>query len=188
MIIRIALRTLAAIGLVLGTAATGVGVAAAPAPTAPALPGAAPTVAAPRAPASSVTAPAESTPIPAICTQRTRAICASLTERRLRYFENGKEWLSTEVRYGRPGFETPKGTWQITTKSPNAWWSYPYRVYMPWGMKYDDRIGLYIHYSSGFALNPETYVGSHGCIQIGDWETIKRLYQRAPVGTTVHVY
>ncbi len=187
MTIRTALRTVAAVGLAIGAAATGLGTAVATAPAAPAVP-AVPAPAAAALP-DTATEPAESSAqVPAICTQRAHVICASLGERRLRYFENGSEWLSAEVRYGRPGYETPKGTWRVTTKSPNAWWSYPYRVYMPWGMKYDDRIGLYLHYSSGFALNPETYVGSHGCIQIGDWETIKRLYHRAPVGTTVHVY
>lgn len=126
--------------------------------------------------------------LPPICRQSTNVICVSKTDRKLRYLEAGREWLTAEVRFGRPGFETPTGTWTIETKAPNRWWSHPYKVYMPWGMVFDSRIGLYIHYSSGFALNPATYVGSHGCVQLGDWEKTRALYERVPVGTTVHIY
>lgn len=126
--------------------------------------------------------------MPAVCTQQRNIICISQAARTLTYLENGRERLSAQVRFGRPGFETPTGTWKITTKDAAVWWSYPYKVFMPWGMVFDPKVGLYIHYSSGFALNPKTYVGSHGCVQLGDWETARLLYQRAPAGTTVHIY
>ncbi|MBW3084315.1 hypothetical protein KEM60_00502 [Austwickia sp. TVS 96-490-7B] len=126
--------------------------------------------------------------MPAACSQQKNIICVSKAEKTLRYFENGKEQLTAEVRFGRPGHETPTGTWKIETKDPSTWWSYPYKVYMPWGMKFDLTEGLYIHYSSGFALNNQTYIGSHGCVQFGDWEKMRTLYQKAPVGTTLIIY
>lgn len=132
--------------------------------------------------------PAEATELPDVCHQQKTIICVSKAEHRLRYFEAGAEWLSARVAFGRPGYETPTGTWTVATKAPDQWWSYPFKVYMPWGMKFDTGIGLYVHYSSGFAQNPDGYIGSHGCVQLGDWETARRLYQRVPVGTTVHIY
>ncbi|GAB78308.1 Lipoprotein-anchoring transpeptidase ErfK/SrfK [Austwickia chelonae] len=182
MTIRTALRTLAVAGLtvVIGGIGTGASRAAAPELGKHEITSAVGSqAAAPAAPAAE---------LPAICKQKKNIVCASLTDRTLRYFENGEEKLTTPVIYGRPGYETPKGTWQITAKSPDQWWSYPYKVYMPWGMKFDPKIGFYIHYSSGFALNSDTYIGSHGCIQTRDWEATKKLYEQAPVGTTVHVY
>ncbi|WP_162872877.1 L,D-transpeptidase [Austwickia chelonae] len=182
MTIRTALRTLAVAGLTIAISGLGAGSSRAAAPELGQHDVRALSVDRPVAPA----APASE--IPAICKQKKNIVCASLAERTLRYFENGEEQLSTPVIYGRPGYETPKGTWQITAKTPDQWWSYPYKVYMPWGMKFDPKVGLYIHYSSGFALNSDSYVGSHGCIQTRDWEVTKKLYDRAVVGTTVHVY
>lgn len=126
--------------------------------------------------------------LPALCRLQQRIVCVAKNERTLRYLESGTEWLTAEVRFGRVGYETPTGTWSIATKDPSSWWSYPYKVFMPWGMKFDTTDGLYIHYSSGFALNPQGYIGSHGCVQLGDWETARKLYERVPVNTTVHIY
>ena len=125
---------------------------------------------------------------PAACRQQAKIVCVSKATRTLTYLENGREWLSAEVRFGRPGYETPTGTWKVDTKAPDTWWSYPYQVFMPWGMKFDSKQGLYIHYSSGFSLNHDGYIGSHGCVQLGDWETARKLYERVPVGTTVTIY
>ncbi|MCB1252345.1 MAG: L,D-transpeptidase [Austwickia sp.] len=135
--------------------------------------------------AAALAAPSD---LPAICRQQKAIICISKAARTLTYLDSGRDVMTAEVRFGRPGFETPTGTWKVDTKSPESWWSYPYRVYMPWGIKFDSRIGLYIHYSSGFALNPKTYIGSHGCVQIGDWETARTLHERTAVNTTVHIY
>lgn len=126
--------------------------------------------------------------LPAACQQKAHVLCISKSEKRLRYLENGAERLSAEVRFGRVDYETPAGTWRVESKAQSTWWSYPFKVFMPWGMKFDLRDGLYVHYSSGFSLNPTGYIGSHGCVQLGDWETARRLYQQTPVGTTVHIY
>ncbi|QQR99639.1 MAG: L,D-transpeptidase [Austwickia sp.] len=178
-----ALRALAATTLAI--ALGGAGATAAPATPAPAAP--APDVDAARA-AAGTTVDVPAADLPAICRQQKNIVCIDKATRTLSYLENGQEWLSAEVRFGRVGYETPKGTWRVDTKAPDQWWSYPYRVFMPWGMKFDSKQGLYIHYSSGFALNPQTYIGSHGCVQLGDWETARKLYERVPVNTMVHIY
>ena len=125
--------------------------------------------------------------VPAICLQRPHIICASKSEKTLRYFESGALWLSTPVAFGRPGYETPAGLWSVKIKDPNAW-SYPYSAWMPYSLEYDLVRGIYIHYSSTYGSIGPGYIGSHGCINIGSLETARTLFNRVPLGAAVYVY
>lgn len=132
--------------------------------------------------------PAPQPVVPAICTSSPAIVCASITERTLRYYVKGSLDMSVEVRYGRPGYETPRGTWTLTAKDPNAW-SHEFDAWMPWSLQYDLARGIYIHYSYAWAAAGDgPYAGSHGCINIKDWDAAKRLYERVPFGALVHVY
>lgn len=132
--------------------------------------------------------PAPPTPdVPSICLQRATIICASKAEKTLRYFEGGGVWLSTPVAFGRPGYETPGGLYAVQVKDANAW-SYEFNAPMPYSLEYDLGRGIYIHYSSTYAAVGPTYIGSHGCINIGNLATAKTLFNRVAVGTPVYVY
>lgn len=125
--------------------------------------------------------------VPAICLERSHIVCASKGEKTLRYFESGALWLSTLVAFGRPGYETPSGLWSVRVKDANAF-SYEFNTPMPYSLEYDLVRGIYIHYSATYASVGPGYVGSHGCINIGDLSTAKSLFDRVPVGAAVYVY
>lgn len=126
--------------------------------------------------------------VPAVCTSSPAIVCASISERMVRYYVKGSLDMSVEARYGKPGYETPRGTWTLRDKDPNAW-SYEFDAWMPWSLKYDLARGIYIHYSYAWsAAGDGPYAGSHGCINIRDWDAAKRLYERVPLGALVHVY
>lgn len=103
------------------------------------------------------------------------------------YVENGAVWLSTPVAVGRPGYETPTGLYSVRVKDANAW-SHEFDVAMPYSLEYDLARGIYIHYSATFAAVGPTYVGSHGCVNVGDLAAAKALFDRVPVGAAVLVY
>jgi len=126
---------------------------------------------------------------PAVCFQKANIVCASKKEQLIRYFESGSLVMTIPARYGRPGYDTPTGTWTVKIKDPNAI-SYAFdNASMPYSLEYDLERGIYIHYSYAWAAAGDgPYVGSHGCINIKDWNAIKTLFYRAPIGTTVHVY
>lgn len=125
--------------------------------------------------------------VPAVCLQRPHIVCASKSEKTLRYFESGSLWLSTPVAYGRPGYETPTGLYTVRVKDANAW-SWEFNAPLPYSLEYDLVRGIYIHYSSTYASIGPGYIGSHGCINIGDLTTAKTLFNRVPLGAAVYVY
>lgn len=125
--------------------------------------------------------------VPAICLQRANIVCASKSEKTLRYFERGALWLATPVAFGRPGYETPSGLYTVRVKDANAW-SYEFNAPMPYSLEYDLTRGIYIHYSATYASIGPGYIGSHGCINIGNLATAKTLFNRVPLGAAVYVY
>lgn len=95
--------------------------------------------------------------------------------------------MTVDVRFGKPGYESPSGTWKVEKKTRNAW-SYLFNVTLPFSLEYDLKRGIYIHYSQAWAEAGPSYPGSHGCVNIKDWATAEKLFNRVPVGTTVYVY
>lgn len=152
-------------------------------PSPPPPPAPEPEPAPPPAPPTPPLAPA----VPAICLQRPNILCASKAEKTLRYFERGALWLATPVAFGRPGYETPSGLYAVRVKDANAW-SKEYDTAMPYSLEYDLARGIYIHYSPTFAAAGPGYIGSHGCVNVGDLEAAKTLFNRVPLGAAVYVY
>lgn len=120
------------------------------------------------------------------CLQGARVICVSVSERTATYFENGKAMTSFDGRPGIPGYETPRGAWQIHFKN---WQTistmFGERFPMPYAMFFKDSAAF--HFSFDFA-NEGFNGGSHGCVNMRDYETMMWLYERVQVGDPVYIY
>lgn len=84
---------------------------------------------------------------------------------------------------------TPRGTFKIYNKSPNAWSSYG--LWMPYWMSFTPtgKMGLHeLPYWPNGRREGESSLGrpaSHGCVRMGRNGEAKALYDWAPVGTPV---
>jgi lipoprotein-anchoring transpeptidase ErfK/SrfK len=81
---------------------------------------------------------------------------------------------------GKPGLQTPSGTFQVFRKERNSW-SLPYRVWLPYASYFNG--GIAFHEYSGVP----SYPASHGCIRIPAPEAAF-VYAFARLGTRVVVY
>lgn len=111
-------------------------------------------------------------------------ICASKTDRRLRYLVDGRAVLSLAARFGAPRTPTREGTFAVLWKDRDHW-SARYESDMPFSLFFTG--GQAIHYSADFAA--VGYAGaSHGCVNLRDRTGAQRLFDLAEVGTRVVVY
>lgn len=104
------------------------------------------------------------------------AIRISLSARTLTLLENGRPVSVYPVGVGRPGHETPPGTYAIAVKRPNPGG--------PFGAMW---LGLSIpHYGIHGTNNPSSIGGyvSKGCIRMHNRDVLA-LAARVPVGTPV---
>lgn len=87
---------------------------------------------------------------------------------------------------------TPRGTFKIYNKSPNAWSSYG--LWMPYWMSFTPtgKMGLHeLPYWPNGRREGETSLGhpaSHGCVRMGRHGEAETLYKWAEVGTPVVIY
>lgn len=129
--------------------------------------------------------------LPKACLSEDKVICIDKTSKLLRFVRDGKVVQTLDVRFGVPGLDTPTGTYRVYYKDryatsgingPNA----P-RAPMPYALFFNGDIA--VHYSPTFAASG--YYpggGSHGCVNVADLEGVSKLFDRAPVGTRVHIY
>jgi peptidoglycan hydrolase-like protein with peptidoglycan-binding domain len=84
-----------------------------------------------------------------------------------------------DVSTGKPGFETPTGSFRVTRKEQRSW-SVPYKVWLPWAS----------YFVGGVAFHEYPDVppsaASHGCVRVPRWDA-QWLYQQTPIGTAVTV-
>lgn len=113
-----------------------------------------------------------------------RVLCIDKTARRLSWVVDGKVIDSYSVRTGRAGLETREGTFHVFRKERNSW-SNLYHVNMPYSMYFSG--GQAVHYSTEFATQGYG-VGSHGCVNMRDWNGIAWLYSQVQIVDTVVVY
>ncbi len=135
-----------------------------------------------------------------------KVIVVNLSQQWLYAYENGQQVFNTAVMTGRPGLETPTGTFHVFAKlSPTTFYSpFPYgsvNWYPPTYINYALEFlsgGFFLHDSwwhtvYGPGTNDWHYDptygwqdGSHGCVAMplasGAW-----LYNWAPIGTTVQI-
>ncbi len=117
-----------------------------------------------------------------------KKIVVELKNQTLSYYQGdykiGKFLISSGVRNS-----TPKGTFKIYNKSPNAWSSYG--LWMPYWMSFTPtgKMGLHeLPYWPDGRREGESSLGhpaSHGCVRMGRNGEAKTLYEWAEVGTPV---
>lgn len=113
-----------------------------------------------------------------------RSICIDKAQRLVRLVEKGEVVLTLDARFGFVGAETREGTFRVQMKSRDHTSSL-YRTWMPFALFFNG--GQAVHYSPYFAR--DGYNGaSHGCVNLRDFDRARWLFDRVPLGTTVHVY
>ena len=84
-----------------------------------------------------------------------------------------------DVSTGKPGFDTPTGSYRVTRKEQRSW-SVPYKVWLPWASYFVG--GVAFHEYPEVPPTP----ASHGCVRVPRWDA-QWLYQQTPIGTPVTV-
>lgn len=134
-----------------------------------------------------------STPNPLAKTFR---LVVDLSDRQLNLYQKGKLISTHDVAIGQPGWETPTGTFEVTTMEKNPAWEHPITGEIipsgsdnPLGSRWigftetpDGQIGFH-------GTNEPQFLGqavSHGCIRVDDTE-IQEIFDRVGEGTPVIV-
>lgn len=94
--------------------------------------------------------------------------------------QNGAVLRAFHSSSGKPGFDTPAGTFTVFRKERFSW-SVPYRVWLPYASYFHN--GVAFHAYSEIPATP----ASHGCVRI-PYPDAALVYAFAKVGTTVYVY
>jgi hypothetical protein len=83
------------------------------------------------------------------------------------------------VSSGRPGFQTPSGSFRVTRKEPRSW-SVPYKVWLPWASYFVGGVAFHEY------PDVPPFAASHGCVRVPEGDAAW-LYSRLSVGTPVIV-
>lgn len=121
--------------------------------------------------------------LPKACTSA-NSICISTKQKLVRWISNGKVAISADARFGLPETATAQGTFSVTRKSRDHVSSL-YRTAMPFSLFFHG--GQAVHYSAYFKRDGY-YGASHGCVNLRDLAKAELLFNRAQIGTRVHVY
>ena len=113
-----------------------------------------------------------------------RAMCVDKTSRSLRWVVDGKVRIRFDVRFGSDELPTREGAFSVFRKSRDHVSSL-YDTPMPFAMFFSG--GQAVHYSPDFAATG--YNGaSHGCVNVRDYDGVRRLFDRVRLGDKVIVY
>jgi peptidoglycan hydrolase-like protein with peptidoglycan-binding domain len=113
-----------------------------------------------------------------------RAMCVDKTSRSLRWVVDGVVRLTFEVRFGSDELPTREGAFAVFRKSRDHVSSL-YQTSMPFAMFFSG--GQAVHYSPDFAANG--YNGaSHGCVNVRDYDGVRRLFDLVHLRDKVIVY
>lgn len=121
---------------------------------------------------------------------KNRYIDINLSTQTLRLYQDGKVVATYRISSGRPGMETPTGTFRVLSKHPLLW-SSQYGLYMPYSLRFYN--GYFIHelpYWPGGYREGENHLGipvSHGCVRLGVGAA-KVVYEFADIGTKVIIH
>ena len=113
-----------------------------------------------------------------------RALCVDKTSNSLRWVVDGTVLTTLDVRFGQEGMETREGQFAISYKSRDHVSSL-YDTSMPFAMFFSG--GQAVHYSPDFAANGYNG-GSHGCVNVRDYDAIASLFEQVQIGDKVVVY
>lgn len=120
-------------------------------------------------------------PVPPAPSCRGTAILVNTHHQRAWLYQNGIHVETTPTCTGKPGYETPSGTYQVISKHRH-WVSTIYGVPMPYFLRLNcagGRIGLH---QGNVLMNP----ASHGCIRLPEAKA-SAFFEATPVGSTVVV-
>jgi L,D-transpeptidase ErfK/SrfK len=125
-----------------------------------------------------------------------RELIIKLSDRRVYFYQNDRFITSYPIASGKPGWETPTGSFQVTQMLKNPTWQHPLKeTIVPPGSNNplgDRWIAFWTDGKNfiGFHSTPnEQTVGtpaSRGCIRMKN-KDIRELFDRVAVGTTVVV-
>ena len=119
-----------------------------------------------------------------------RHIEIDLSSQYLYLWYGGRRIKKYRISSGRPGMETPTGTFHILSKS-RLLWSTKYSLYMPYSLRFYN--GYFIHelpYWPGGYREGQWHLGipvSHGCVRLGIGPA-KTVYRFALIGTKVIIH
>ncbi len=117
-----------------------------------------------------------------LCVSRAKVVCVDLTSQTVWIAENRRITFGPHpIRSGRNGYETRTGVFKVYRKNIDHVSSI-YGSPMPYAMFFSR--GQAFHISDRYLYNQ---LGSHGCVHVNS-RAIKVMWQRMPVGTTVHVF
>ena len=112
-------------------------------------------------------------------------ICIDKRQKLVRLVDRkGRVLQALDARFGFAGAETDEGTFRVHMKSRDHTSSL-YRTWMPFALFFSGDQA--VHYSPYFARDGY-YGGSHGCVNLRDFEGAQRLFDRVSIGTRVYVY
>ena len=113
-----------------------------------------------------------------------RAMCVDKSSRSLRWVVDGVVETRFDVRFGSDELPTREGAFTVFRKSRDHVSSL-FNTSMPFAMFFSG--GQAVHYSPDFAATG--YNGaSHGCVNVRDYNGIRRLFDRVRLGDKVIVY
>jgi hypothetical protein len=129
--------------------------------------------------------------LPAACTTVGLSLCIDKTQKVLRYVRDGKVLLTTDVRFGVPGLDTPEGTYTVWFRWENATSGIAGpdqpRTPMPYALFFNGDIA--VHHSPTFAAyGYYPGGGSQGCVNVASLADSQWVFRNTPAGTRVHVY
>lgn len=118
-------------------------------------------------------------------------VAVSIDEQYVWFYKNGVVLVSSPIVTGTKGVnETPRGNFQILSKSRNIYLTGPgYRSFVNFWMKITpNQIGLHdAGWRSSFGGSIYLSNGSHGCINM-PYYVAQTIYENASIGTKVKVY
>ncbi|QFZ93054.2 L,D-transpeptidase [Synechococcus elongatus] len=140
--------------------------------------------------------PVEATIVPPPAPAPTTKLVLSLRQRRVTVYRDNQAIASYPVGIGKPGWETPRGTFRITSKIVNPTWQHPWNGKLvppgPNNPLGDRWIGFWSDgkNSIGFhGTTAESLIGqavSHGCVRMKNRD-IRALFELVEEGTLVSV-
>ena len=118
-------------------------------------------------------------------------VAVSISEQYLWFYKNGELLVSSPVVTGLKGvYDTPKGNYQILSKSRNIYLTGPdYRSFVNFWMRITpSQIGLHdASWRSYFGGSIYLSNGSHGCINL-PYYVAQIIYENTTIGTKVTIY
>ncbi len=121
----------------------------------------------------------------------------SRSKRRVTLYQGDVAVKSYAIAVGKPGWETPLGTWRVQQKLRNPRWIHPMTGESVMGGDPENPLG---RYWIGFWTNGRNWIGfhgtpnpesvgraaSHGCVRMYDRD-VEELFQKVSLGTPVKV-